>query len=302
MSALMAFSVLITMHATIPVHASEGNILISVTTTPRPIADPFYDVTFSVSGLSGDASGTVLTFEGISYGYNNLPQMWGLYHDYLYDFEWASTVSGGSGKQYVWTSTSGLSTSRSGSIAVQSGGSVSATYKTQYYLSVNSPYVIDSTGWYDAGRTVTLSAPSSQGFLVRQIFEEWTGDIQSTSEEVSITMDGPKNVNVVWTTDYSQLYMATILTLASTGILIGNHRRTTKIRLLKGNILQQLNEVAGTLSLSELAEKNKVSEDKVRHLIDEAVKKGNVRGIYTKDGKGFVTEKALRQIVEDRLK
>jgi len=90
-------------------------------------------VRFEVSGLSADASGTVLIVDGVGYSYSQLPVSFTWEVGSQHSFSWTDPVSAGSGKRYAWVSTSGLSTSRSGTINVpSSGGSVAANYKTQY--------------------------------------------------------------------------------------------------------------------------------------------------------------------------
>jgi len=120
-------------------------------------------ITFSASGLSSDASGTVLTVDGSGYSYIQLPISFTWTIGSSHSFTWSDPISAGSGKQYAWVSTSGLSTAKSGTMTVPSGGgTVSATYKTQYYLTMQaSPSgggsVSPSSGWYDSGSSVPIS-------------------------------------------------------------------------------------------------------------------------------------------------
>jgi len=106
-------------------------------------------------------------------------------------------------------------------------------WKTQYLLTIDSVIDVEGSGWYDEGETTTLSVESSQGFLVRQVFKGGSGDIQFSSETVSIVMDGPKTVVAEWTTDYTHLYllggMASVV-VASAGVLSIQRRRTDKRR------------------------------------------------------------------------
>lgn len=108
--------------------SDSGSITMRLASAPQTAT-----VTFSASGLSSDASGTVLTVDGSAYTYSQLPVSFTWAVGSTHSFAWSDPVSAGSGKQYTWVSTSGLSTARSGLINVPSGGgSVQATYKTQY--------------------------------------------------------------------------------------------------------------------------------------------------------------------------
>jgi hypothetical protein len=46
--------------------------------------------------------------------------------------------------------------------------------------------------------TVVLSVDSPRGFLVRKVFQGWSGDVESSSGVLSLTMDGPKTLTAVW--------------------------------------------------------------------------------------------------------
>ena len=105
--------------------------------------------------------------------------------------------------------------------AVQSGNPVSVTldkphkavakYQTQYQLEVDSPGGLGApqgSGSYDAGSTAQFSVTSPNGMLIQQVFVEWQGDYAGTSTQGSIVMDKPHVVHAIWTTSYTQLYIA----------------------------------------------------------------------------------------------
>jgi len=102
---------------------------------------------------------------------------------------------------------------------------VTAEYKTQYKLTVNSQYGTTSgSGWHDAGSTaefsVTSSVPESgiMGSLgVKYVFQSWTGDSSAATPGSTILMDSPKTVTALWTKDYTQFYT---ITGAIAGIVI----------------------------------------------------------------------------------
>jgi len=119
-----------------------------------PITETAYfvsmvEVTFSVNGLSSDGSGTILIVDGEELSYADLPKTFTWLIGSTHSFEWESPISAGLGKQYVWESTSGLSNKQSDTITVPStGGEVSASYKTQYYLDVKSAWGKDGSMAY----------------------------------------------------------------------------------------------------------------------------------------------------------
>ena len=164
-------------------------------------------VVFSASGLGSDASGTVLTVDGESYGRDQLPVSFTWEVGSQHSFAWTSHVDAGAGKRYAWTGASGLSTAGSGTIIVpQGGGSISASYKTQYKLTTNtnpsgagsislSPQSPD--GYYDEGASVTATASANTGYT----FSKWQldGSDYSTGNVATVTMDGPHTLTALFT-------------------------------------------------------------------------------------------------------
>jgi len=75
-----------------------------------------------------------------------------------------------------------------------------------YQLTVSSAY--DSpkgSGWYDPGTNVTFSIETPVGFIVKQIFTNWSGDSNATTPKATIVMDDHHTVVAEWRNDYSQL-------------------------------------------------------------------------------------------------
>ncbi len=148
-----------------------------------------------------------------------------------------TTVFGESGVRYIftgWTSSSpGGYTGPDNSAEVVMNNEIieTALWKKQYLLTIDSVIDVEGSGWYNEEETVTLSVKPPPGFLVRQVFKGWTGDIQSDSGTVSIVMDGPKMVVANWTMDYTRLYllggMASVVA-ASVVVLLIQRRRIEK--------------------------------------------------------------------------
>ncbi|MEM2570074.1 MAG: hypothetical protein QXT67_09100, partial [Candidatus Bathyarchaeia archaeon] len=151
-------------------------------------------VTFSVSGMGSDASGTVLTVDGTSYSYSRLPVTFTWDVGSQHSFTWTEYVSAGSGKRYAWVSTSGLSTSRTGTINVPSGGgSVQATYKTQYQWTFEASGLSS-----DASGTVVTVDGSNYAYSQLPVSFWWdSGSSHSYSYQqyVSSTTSGKRYAN-----------------------------------------------------------------------------------------------------------
>ena len=163
-------------------------------------------VTFSAEGLSDDASGTILLVDSQSYGYSDLPISFSWEVNSTHTFEWRSPVSAGVGKRYVWTSTTGLSTLREGTIRVPSnGGEIKASYKTQYFFAVESNHGSPTgEGWYDAGSWVTssVSSPVSGGPQVEYVCVGYVGSgsapASGTDLTVTFQINEPSSITWKW--------------------------------------------------------------------------------------------------------
>lgn len=159
-----------------------------------------YLITFD-PGVGSDWTGPVLTIDGVNYTEAQLPvSFWwdpGSVHTFAFQ---SPLVVAPNVKQYVWSYTTGLSTSQSGSITVNAPGSIIGYYKTQYYLTLTtSPTGVDSpsgAGWYDAGTNATISTDAFvdivSGFS-RYRFNGWT---TSNMTEISDPTRSPTNVSM----------------------------------------------------------------------------------------------------------
>jgi len=159
-----------------------------------------YSMTFQESGIPSGVTwgvtvgGTRYTATGSSFTLASLTQP----ASYSYD----STVPGASGVQYVCTS--GCSGSVTGSTTV------TANYKTQYYLTVNSAYDSPNptSNWFDAGISITASvtSPVSAGTGTQYVCTGWTGSGSVPSSgsvcSVSFNMNAPSSITWNWKTQY----------------------------------------------------------------------------------------------------
>ena len=85
-----------------------------------------------------------------------------------------------------------------------------AVYRTWYYLKVNSPYGLPTSGegWYLAGATAYADITSSSEWIsygVNWLFDHWSGDASGSGlTSNAILMNGPKTANALW---YVQYYL-----------------------------------------------------------------------------------------------
>jgi hypothetical protein len=124
-------------------------------------------------------------------------------------------------------------TSASGSLLMNGPKTLTAEWRAEYLLTINSEYYMPAgAGWYDEGETVYISVEPEHGFLTRQIFDGWSGDITGSEASISITMDSPKSITANWHTDTLQLYILTASIIGAvvfigsiTAIIILVHRK-----------------------------------------------------------------------------
>lgn len=184
--------------------------------TGNYVAQIKYQITFTQTGVGTDFPGTVIIIDGVSYKVTDLPvSFWwddGSSHSFAYQ---SPLVASPNAKQYVWVSTSGLSTSQSGSITVSTSGTVTGNYKTQYYLTlatnppgVNSP---SGAGWYDANTNATISALAFVDIVPGSSLYRFNGWATSDMTEIgdptrsptTVLMDKAKTVTANYVTQYS---------------------------------------------------------------------------------------------------
>ncbi len=117
-----------------------------------------------------------------------------------------STQSGGTGTQYIWSNWSDGGAISHSVTAPSSSYTYSATFTTEYYLTVNSAYGSTSGyGWYNSGTTVYAGLNGetfSGGTGIQYVFSSWGTDASGSSYSQSngILMNGPRSATANWTT------------------------------------------------------------------------------------------------------
>ncbi|MEM2704020.1 MAG: hypothetical protein QXR45_12760 [Candidatus Bathyarchaeia archaeon] len=168
------------------------------------------NVTFSIKDVQEDYTGIILIVDEEEYDLDKLPITftWDIGSNHTFEFK-SPLIVNLNQKRYVWISTSGLSVLRNGTITVPNeGGIVEASYKTQYYLNVQSSYgVTDGEGWYDEGATAYARLNTGlidHGNGTRRAFTHWSGDASGANYAQSnpIIMNASKTAIAVWKTQH----------------------------------------------------------------------------------------------------
>jgi hypothetical protein len=124
----------------------------------------------------------------------------------------SGTVSGATGTRYVFSSwggdASGSNYAQSNAITMNAEKTATASWTTQYYLTVNNGGHSSATGagWYNSGATAyagVAASPITEG-TTRYVFASWTGDASGTtySQSNGITMNAAKTATASWTTQH----------------------------------------------------------------------------------------------------
>lgn len=175
-------------------------------------------IKFFVSGLGSDCSGVVLVVDGVGYKCSDLPKVFSWDVGSSHSFAWSSIIQAGSEKRYAWSSSYGLLYHQSGSIVVPSeGGSVIASYKTQYlwtfYAESLGPdatgtvVVVDDVNY--AYTNLPVSFWWDAGSLHSYAYQEYIGSASSGKRYAnhnplisSLIVSEPNNLSPKYHTEY----------------------------------------------------------------------------------------------------
>jgi hypothetical protein len=138
------------------------------------------------------------------------------------------TIGGGNGTRLVFNGWSVEGNNQTGStLNLQMNGphTVTAQYKQQYYLTVNTDQGVPlGDGWYDAGTyaPISVSTPASPSYGVNMVFNGWQGSgVQSSSQSTQVMMDGAKTVTATWRTDSTLLYATIAAVIVAIALVAG---------------------------------------------------------------------------------
>ena len=103
-------------------------------------------------------------------------------------------------------------------------------YKTQYYVNVISNFgQTIGTGWYNSGTIVDITALPGNDILVNHVFSGWQGPVigNTNQESTEILVDSPKVLVANWSSDYSNISVIIIITIAVIVVLAIYQKRKT---------------------------------------------------------------------------
>ena len=136
-----------------------------------------YQIFITQNGVGSDFSGNIMTINGVNY--NNGKTLW-VDDGSLLSFSFIPELPINQGKKYLWETSSGISSQRSGTIIISGSGSIIANYNTQFYLELISVHGnTTGSGWYKQNEVVY---PTINNVVineiedVRYLFSGWTAD------------------------------------------------------------------------------------------------------------------------------
>jgi len=153
-------------------------------------------------------------------------------------------------------------------VFVNSPVNVTADWKTQYYLNVESEEgSVEGSGWYDLGRLapIKVKEPSTPaGFWSAQTFDKWSGDIDSKNIRERVLMNQPKNVIAEWKEDRTAGIMNSLVLagVAAVGVVIYVKSRNGKTHVLKKKKAPPINAQSGFDKFFNTASSDLFSEQK----------------------------------------
>jgi len=127
-----------------------------------------------------------------------------------------SPQSGGTGVRYMWTKWSDGG-AISHTVAPTTNKTYTATFKTQYYLTITrgtgGGTVSPTSGWRNSGAAISINATPTNNNQVSYSFAGWTGtgagSYSGTNNPASIIMNGPNTENAIFTQNNVQVAVQT---------------------------------------------------------------------------------------------
>jgi len=182
-----------------------------------------YLVTFAQTGLDATATGTVVTVNGDTNTFSDLPYTTWVDSDGPISYSYSDLVSSSvEDQRFRLADVSGPTSP----ITITGPVTITGNYITQYYLTVDSPYgTPGGAGWYDNCTTAyaTLDTDAVDHLIgTRGVFMHWSGDASGTDYTTSdpIHMDGPKTATANWKTQHLVTFAQTGLDATATGIVL----------------------------------------------------------------------------------
>jgi hypothetical protein len=168
--------------------------------------------TFSQTNLDSSASSTVVTANGINKTFSELPYAIWVDSNAVISYSYSNVSSSTTGKRFTLTSITGPTSP----ITVTNPVTITGNYKTQYYLTVTSPYgsPTPTSRWFDTGTSLTASiiTPWAGPTGIRYLCTGWTGTgsvpTSGTLSTINFAINQPSSITWNWKTQY----LLTVLT------------------------------------------------------------------------------------------
>jgi branched-chain amino acid transport system substrate-binding protein len=185
-----------------------------------------------------------------------------------------------------------------------------AGWNTQYYIDIveGEGNVLWGEGWHNQGERVTLEAEESSGFLIRTVFDGWSGDLSYTSNPTNVIVTKPITVYANWRKDYTNLFLVAGLGLFGVVVLGYRSRRqgSTKRKIedeykRERDYVQELIGADSIIDITALKEMYGLRDERARELLSQAVNDRNLIGFYSRDGSKFVKMVHIRRSIRQRL-
>ncbi len=126
--------------------------------------------------------------------------------------------------KHIFTGWSGAytGTSSTGSLVMDTPQTLTANWRNEYLLTVNSEYGSPTgAGWYNEGESAAITIEPEQGVIIRHIFNGWSGDLTGTNANANVNMTSPKVITATWRTDFIQLYILTgVVLIVITAVVV----------------------------------------------------------------------------------
>jgi len=89
-------------------------------------------------------------------------------------------------------------------VIIYTNTNITALYRKQFFLTLNSEAPVNGSGWYDENRQADFKANPiiDYGNGTRRLFSGWTGDYTGTDPTGAIAMTGPKSITANWKVQY----------------------------------------------------------------------------------------------------
>ena len=176
----------------------------------------FMRVVFHTDAQSASST-TILTVDGKPYSPKEIPASFTWLSGTTHSFDVPQQLNTAEETRLVFTSWS--DGKKSASRVITHGGEYTANYKTQYKLTIESPYGNPKgEGWYDSESQAKISIDPTEGKIIKHIFTGWSEDFTGQEVTTLVTMNNAKTIRANWETDYMILYLVIFGLIALTGI------------------------------------------------------------------------------------